>query len=36
MATAIRGVLTELGVIDRPDVPAIVRQHLTLIAGQIA
>lgn len=33
LAGVIRGVLTDLGVIDRPEVPRIVRQHLTLIAG---
>lgn len=30
IAEVLRGVLTELGVIDRPETPAIVRKHLTL------
>ena len=29
----LKGVLAELGVADRPEVPAVVRRHLTLIAG---
>ena len=33
MATAVRGILTDLGVADRPDAPAVVRRHLTLLAG---
>lgn len=33
LAQVIKGVLTELGVMDRPEVPAIVRRHLTLAAG---
>lgn len=32
IAQVLRGVLTELGVIDRPEVPAVVRRHLTLVA----
>jgi hypothetical protein len=36
IAGVLRGVLTELGVIDHPEAPAIVRRHLTLIAGQRA
>jgi hypothetical protein len=36
LAQAIRGILAELGVGDRPEVPAVVRRHLTLIAGQAA
>lgn len=33
IAQVLRGVLTELGVHDRPEVPAVVRRHLTLVAG---
>ena len=33
MATAVRGILTDLGVADRPDAPAVVRRPLTLLAG---
>lgn len=33
LAQAIRGILAELGVGDRPDVPGIVRRHLTLVAA---
>ena len=33
LATAIRGILEELGVQDRPDAPQIVRRHLMLLAG---
>lgn len=33
LAQAIRGVLAELGVGDRPEVPGIVRKHLTAISG---
>jgi hypothetical protein len=33
LAQAIRGILTELGVADRPEVPGVVRRHLTLVAG---
>jgi hypothetical protein len=29
LAQAIRGILAELGVGDRPEVPAVVRRHLT-------
>lgn len=36
LAQVIRGILTELGVLDRPETPGIVRRHLTLIAGQAA
>lgn len=32
LVQVIRGVLTELGVIDRPEVPDVVRRHLTLVA----
>lgn len=32
-AEAIKGILTELGVIDRPEVPTVVRRHLTLVAA---
>lgn len=35
-ADAIRGILTDLGVADREDAPAIVRRHLTLISGGMA
>lgn len=34
LAEAIRGVLRDLGVADRPEVASVVRKHLTLIAGQ--
>lgn len=34
LASAIRGILDDLGVADRPDVPAIVRRHLTLVSGE--
>lgn len=33
LAQVIRGVLTDLGVADRPEVPAVVRRHLTLVAA---
>ncbi len=33
IASVLRGVLTELGVHDRPEVPAVVRRHLTAVAG---
>jgi hypothetical protein len=33
LAQAVRGILEELGVADRPEVPAVVRKHLTLAAG---
>lgn len=33
LAQVIRGVLTDLGVADRPEVPAVVRRHLTVVAG---
>lgn len=36
LVRVIRGVLTELGVQDRPEVPSIVRRQLTLVAGQAA
>jgi hypothetical protein len=36
LAQAIRGILAELGVGDRPEVPAVVRRHLTLVAGHAA
>lgn len=36
LADAIRGVLRELGVADDPRAPAVVRKHLTLVAGQAA
>jgi hypothetical protein len=36
LANVIRGVLRDLGVADRPEVPAVVRRHLTLVAGQAA
>lgn len=36
LAQAIRGILAELGVGDRPEVPAVVRRHLTLVAGTAA
>jgi hypothetical protein len=33
LAQAVHGILTELGVANLPEVPAVVRKHLTLIAG---
>ena len=33
LAGAIRGVLEELGVADRPEVPSVVRKHLLLLAA---
>ena len=33
LAAAIRGVLEELGVADRPEVPSVVRKHLSLLAA---
>jgi hypothetical protein len=36
IAQVLRGVLTELGVMDRPETAQIVRRHLTLVAGQAA
>ena len=33
IASAVRGILEELGVADRPETPAVVRRHLTLVAG---
>lgn len=33
LAQVIRGILTDLGVADRPEAPAVVRKHLTLVAG---
>jgi hypothetical protein len=36
LVQVIRGVLQELGVLNRPEVPAIVRRQLTLVAGQAA
>lgn len=33
LAQAIRGILADLGVADRPEVPAIVRKHLTLVSS---
>jgi hypothetical protein len=36
LAQVIRGILAELGVDDRPEVPAVVRRHLTVIAGHAA
>jgi hypothetical protein len=32
-AKAIRGILADLGVADRPEVPDVVRRHLTLVTG---
>lgn len=32
-ADAIRGILADLGVADRPEAPSVVRRHLTAIAG---
>lgn len=34
LAQAVQGILRELGVHDRPEVGAVVRKHLTLVAGQ--
>jgi hypothetical protein len=34
LAQVIRGVLTDLGVVDRPEVPTIVRRHLTLVSSE--
>ncbi|HWF25149.1 MAG TPA: hypothetical protein VG275_06870 [Solirubrobacteraceae bacterium] len=34
LAQAIQGILRELGVDQKPEVPSIVRKHLTLVAGQ--
>jgi hypothetical protein len=36
IAQVLRGVLTELGVVDRPEVPEVVRRHLTLVSAQRA
>lgn len=36
IAQAIRGVLAELGVADRPEVPSVVRRQLALVSGQAA
>ena len=36
LAQAVRGILADLGQADRPDAPAIVRKHLTLLAGGLA
>lgn len=33
IAQVLRGVLKDLGVADRPEVPDVVRRHLTLVAG---
>jgi hypothetical protein len=33
VAEAIRGILTDLGVVDRPDAAAVVRRHLTLVVS---
>lgn len=33
LAQVIRGVLTDLGVADRPEVPSVVRRHLTLVSA---
>lgn len=33
LAQVIRGVLADLGVADHPEAPAVVRRHLTLVAG---
>lgn len=33
IAQVLKGVLTDLGVADRPDVPGIVRKHLTLVSA---
>jgi hypothetical protein len=34
IADVIRGVLTEVGIFDRPEVPGIVRRHLELVAAR--
>lgn len=36
LAQAVRGIMRDLGVEDRPDAPAIVRRHLTMISGMAA
>jgi hypothetical protein len=36
LAAAVQGILLDLGVADRPDAPAIVRKHLTMIAENSA
>lgn len=36
LAEVIRGILRDLGVDDRPEAPAIVRKHLSLVAGRAA
>jgi hypothetical protein len=36
LVQVIRGVLQQLGVLNRPEVPRIVREQLTLVAGQAA
>lgn len=36
LAQAVRGIMRDLGVEDRPDAPAIVRRHLTMISGAVA
>lgn len=36
MASAVRGILVDLGVAERPDAPEIVRRHFTLLAGGLA
>ena len=33
LATAVKGILTEAGIVNRPDMPAIVRRHLELVSG---
>lgn len=35
LAEAVRGILCDLGVADRPDAPAVVRKHLTLLSGGV-
>lgn len=35
LAQAVKGILTDLGVINRPDAPAIVRRHLELVGNTI-
>lgn len=35
-AHAITGILADLGVADNPEVPRVVRKHLTLLTGQVA
>jgi hypothetical protein len=35
LAEAVRGILTDLGVADRPDAPQVVRRHLSLLAGGV-